>query len=272
MLLKKSSRRGGNDLLSITNAAETTFLFDIDSHLHGEVMWFLLWIKQTCSWLHPDCGTFIALVFALICGVRTLRAACISFIFRRPGNLFRLFGDTKKGGKTNSRPIVVGLQNIRKPAEINCCWSQQKAHFWGTQAQGSFSHSQPLRSRRQGDFGGPSLLTHTPVIFISWVTFLLADAGLWLKDISSGCIVCSRGLSNAICIMHNHPCFTYLIGVENNSGYETCKRDLWLQHLKSKKNLMIVYVFVLLYANWLMINECSFFFFFFSFCKQTENT
>lgn len=29
---------------------------------------------------------------------------------------------------------------------------------------------------------------------------------------------------------------------------------------------MIVYAFVLLYANWLMINECSIFF-----CRQTEN-
>lgn len=96
------------------------------------------------------------------------------------------------------------------------------------------SSAQPLQSRRQGDFWGWDfwhiLQSFSPA---GWL-FLVADAGLWLKGISSECIVCSRGLSSAICIMHNHPHLTYLIWVENNSGYEICKRDLWSQHFENK--------------------------------------
>lgn len=39
--LKKCQERGVNDFLNITNAAEATSLFNIDSHLHSEVMFLL---------------------------------------------------------------------------------------------------------------------------------------------------------------------------------------------------------------------------------------
>ena len=110
--LKKSSRRGENDLSSVTNGAQTTSLFSIDLDLHVVVMWFLLWIKQTCSWLHSDCGTFIVLALGII----SVAYACFRelhasfFVSSLPGNLFRLFGDMERGGKTDSRLIIVGLQ------------------------------------------------------------------------------------------------------------------------------------------------------------------
>lgn len=100
------------------------------------------------------------------------RAACISLIFRLPGNLFRLFGDMEGGGKTGSRLIAVGLQSVRNLAEMNCCWPQQLTRFLRDSGK-VFppSSARPLRSRRQGDFWGLSLLTHTPVILSGWVTF-----------------------------------------------------------------------------------------------------
>lgn len=86
----------------------------------------------------------------------------------------------------------------------------------------------------------------------------VADAGLWLKSISSEHTVCSRGLSRVICTMHSHPCLVYIIQSENNSDYEICKKSLWPQHFENKMHV-IVYAFVVLYANWLMKNECSIF-------------
>lgn len=162
-----------------------------------------------------------------------MRAAHISFFFRLPGNISGYLELYKREAKPTPDRLL-----------------------WGCRASGTLqnellltSASSPfLRNSGSGKVCPPSasaiqearwhLGTKPPdtyPISISRVTFLAADAGLWLKGISSERIVCSRGLPNAICIMHNHPCFGYLIWVENNSGYETCKRDLWSQHFGNKK-------------------------------------
>lgn len=128
-LLKRSLRRVGNYLLSITNAAQTTSLLIINSHLHGVVM-FQLWIKQTCTWLHPDCGTLIVLALGII----SVMFVCLgelhaSILFSSIQLTFSGYLGTWKGGKTYPSLIVVRLQSIRNLAEINCCWSQHLTHF-----------------------------------------------------------------------------------------------------------------------------------------------
>lgn len=127
--LKRSLRRVGNYLLSITNAAQTTSLLIINSHLHG-VVTFQLWIKQTCTWLHPDCGTLIVLALGIISVMfMCLEELHASILFSSIQLTFSGYLGTWKGGKTYPSLIVVRLQSIRNLAEINCCWSQHLTHF-----------------------------------------------------------------------------------------------------------------------------------------------
>lgn len=200
-------------------------------------MWFSLWIKQTRSWLHPDCGTFIALALGII-----------SVVYARFGELraSRLF--------SGFQVTFSGYLGIWKgEAKLTPDWLS-----WGCRASGTLQkliaaglcHSYIFMGLREGfptPFSSASAVQEARWLFGGWVSwhtpqsfspagwlFPVADAGLWLKGISSERIVRSRGLSNAICIMRNHPCLAYLIRVENNWGYEICTRGLWPQHFENK--------------------------------------
>lgn len=172
-LLKRSSRRGRNDLLSITNAAQTTSLFGIASHLRGEVMWFWLWRKQTCSWLHPGCGTFIVLAL----GVISVAYACFrelhaSVLFSGFQVTFQVIWGYGKRRQNWLQTDCCGATEHQEPCRNEFLLSSAALTFLrGSGKVFLPSSAQPLRSRRQGDFWGVSLLTHTPVIVSSWVTF-----------------------------------------------------------------------------------------------------
>lgn len=157
-LPKKSSRRGGNVLLSITNAAQTTSLFCVDySHLHGEVMWFLLWIKPTPSCLHPGCAPFIVLALGII----SVSYACFgewhasvlfsSFQVSFSGYLRIWEGEAKLTPRFDS----CGVAEHQEPCRNELLLALAAPVFLRVSGKVfPFSSPQPLQSRRQGDFWG----------------------------------------------------------------------------------------------------------------------